>query len=512
MSTNRKLLSGAFGGLLFTGVSMGISFLQLRVLLRHMSMEMAGIWLIFFNLGNYAMFLDLGLTPTLGREISFTAGNLSFSDAERSRRIGTLVRSGTVIVAALSSLVLIVGGPAGWFYLHKITLPSLWPGAQTAWFIYIFATALNLMGQSWFAGIYGLGQVFSEKIIRSASAIFGFILFLAAIWTDRGLPGLAVAYLVQSLFCILLARIALSRLTARASDQGNFDIQVVRGMVVPALKYAATLLGGILVLQTDNIVIASQLGTYLIPNYQAVAKLVTALMTLSMMLVLTSMPLISQAHARNDKPAIVALLNRNLRFTLATMVILGSFLACFTDRVIAVWLGPGHFVGFPILWILLAVMLLEAHYQSMAAATMSTGRLVFVTPALIAGVVNIVLSLVLAKYFGLVGVVSGTMITQILTNDWYVPWYTMRQFDLSLKQHFRSVIAPMLCLVTIMLCLEAGIRMITSHLSNLLSVEIGAVSTLLFGGLGFSLIILSPFERGSIISKLRHYRFRLNGS
>jgi DNA polymerase sigma len=52
MSMNRKLLSGAFGGVTFTAITMVLSFLQLRVLLHHMSLEMAGIWLIFADTGS----------------------------------------------------------------------------------------------------------------------------------------------------------------------------------------------------------------------------------------------------------------------------------------------------------------------------------------------------------------------------------------------------------------------------------------------------------------------------
>ncbi len=508
MSTTRKLLSGAFGGVAFTAVNMGISFFQLRVLLHHMSLVLAGIWLIFMNLGNYAMFLDIGLTPTLGREISFASGNPNLSEDERSERIGTLIRSCTVIVAALSMLVIFVAGPIGWRYLRSITPTGIWHATEFAWVIFTFATALNLVGQGWFAGIYGLGHVFSEKMIRAVSAIVGFIFLVIALIAGAGLLGCAVAFLLQTSLNIILARIVLARATSGATAKGRFNLEIIRGMVGPSLKYAATLLGGILILQTDNLVIASTLGPTYIPDYQAVAKMVTALMSLSMMLVMSSMPLISQAYARNDTPAIVSLLNRNVRFTLSAMVILGTFIACFSDRIIAVWLGNGHFVGFHIVWVLLAVMLLEAHHQSLAATTMSTGRIVFVAPALIAGVLNIIFSVVMAKRFGLLGVVLGTMMSQVITNNWYIPWYTLRQFGLSFKQHLRAVIGPTALLVAIMLSVGFGLRAITTNLSNLISDEIGAVSIPIVGVLCFVLIMVTPSERHTLLKQLRHLGFR----
>jgi O-antigen/teichoic acid export membrane protein len=508
MSMNRKLLSGAIGGLTSSAVNMAASFIQFSILLRHLPLEVAGIWMVFANIASYATFLDMGLTPTLGREISFAAGNPALSEQDRVERIGTLIRSCVTIVVLLSSLVLLFGAPLGWSYLRTIVPQALISQAKPAWFIFIAAAALNLVGQGWFAGIYGLGEVFNEKIVRSLSALLGLLLLVVAVFTNTGFLGLSVAYLIQSICTVLMARFVLSRVSLHATSKGKIDFEVVRELAGPSLKYAATLLGGILILQTDNIVIASTLGPKFVPNYQAVAKMITTLMGLSMMLVMTSMPLASQAYARNNICAMMQLLNRNLRFTLSVMVVFGSFLACFSDRVIQAWLGPNHFVGFPIVWVLLIVMALEAHHQVMAATTMSTGRIVFLVPALIAGALNIAFSVLLARRYGLIGVVLGTMIAQVATNNWYVPWYTMRLFKIKLSELVRSVFTPITCLTAVMLTTGVAVRFSTSLLPSLLSSVVGAACTALVGTAAFSMIMVTRQERGSLLKRLREIGMR----
>ncbi len=491
------------GGLIFSAVGMGCSFVQLSILLRRLPIEIVGIWIIFTNLGSYAMFLDLGLTPTFGREVSFAFANPQLNESARAQSIATLIRSCTTVVALMSLFVLLVGGTLGWIYLRTIVPPSLTRAVEPAWFVFISAAAINLVGQGWFAGVYGLGLVFSEKIIRSFSALLGLVLMTVAVYTHRGFMGLALAYLLQSVAGVVMARVALRRATSSAAAEGRFDLGLVRSLVGPSLKYAATLLGGILILQTDNIVIASTLGPTLVPNYQAVAKIITALMTLAMMLVLTSMPLSSQAHARNDTAAIVTILNRNLRLALGIVIIIGSFFACSADRIIAVWLGTNHFVGFPVVWVLLVVTLLEAYAQAMAAATMSTGRMKFVGPALIAGVVNVFVSIALAGKLGLLGIVLGTMLAQILTNHWYVPWYTIRLFGISLSQHVRGVLLPASTMLVILLGMNAFVRVLTRGMSNLVGVEAGLICTLLVGGLCFGRLMLSTEERAVLLQRSR---------
>jgi O-antigen/teichoic acid export membrane protein len=503
VSVNRRLLSGVLGGLILTAIGVVVSLLQFSILLRHLPLEMAGIWMLFTNLGSYVLFLDLGLSPTLGREISFAAGNPELTDTARAARIETLIRSCTAIVATLAAIVALVGAAGGWGYLRTVVPAELASTTRPAWFVYIAGAALNLVGEGWFAGIYGLGYVFNEKIIRSAGAVLGLLFMTVAVFSGTGFMGLAVAYLLQSLCVLVIVRIALSRLTPHPDARGRFDLHTIRRLIAPSLKYAATLLGGILILQTDNIVIASILGPAVVPNYQAVAKIVTILMSLSMMLVMTSMPIASQAHARGDTPALIELLRRNLHFSLGVMVILGSFVACFIDRFIAAWLGPNHFVGFPIVWVLLTVMLLEVHHQSMAAATMATGRIVFLAPALIAGVINIFISIVLARRFGLIGVVFGTMIAQVTTNNWYAPWYTMRLFKISFLQHVRTVILPVAGLIVSMLSTGFLVRFLTRGLPNIVSVGIGGLSTILVGSSCFIMIMIRTQERGALLKKLR---------
>jgi O-antigen/teichoic acid export membrane protein len=505
MSIARKIVSGFIGGMTLTAVGLVASFIQFSLLLRYLPIEIVGIWMVFTTMGSYVMFFDLGMSPTLGREISFAAGDLELDEAARADRIGTLIRSCTTIVAILAVVVFLIGVSGGWSYLNTVVPRSLTGEIHPAWIIFAAGAALNLIGEGWFAGLYGLGQVFSEKIVRSLGAVFGLIFVSIAIFCHSFI-GLSIAYLLQAMCTILIARYVLFRAGPRVIARGQFQFSTIRMVVGPSLKYAATLLGGILILQTDNLVIASVLGPNLIPNYQAIAKLVSVMMQLSMMLVMTSLPLASQAHARRDTPQLLSLLNRNLRYSLSVMAILGSFVACFADRVILVWLGPNHFVGFGVVWVLLVVMLLETHHQSMAAAIMATGKIVFVTPALIAGVLNIIFSVLLARRYGVIGVVIGTMLAQVTTNNWYAPWYTLRHFKIRFSEHLRTILLPVSGLLIMLVIADIGIRLLTANIPVILSVFAGALCTGIVGLSFFAIIVLTPEERRRFIGALRILR------
>jgi O-antigen/teichoic acid export membrane protein len=503
MGTDRSILRGVFGSMALTAVSVAVSFLQFRLLVDWLPQQVVGLWFLFLSIGGYLILFDLGVSPTLGREISFCSGDETLSAGERADRVGSLIRSCSRVFVCGAVLLFIVGTAGGWAYLGTVSPPSLLNQVRLAWVIFVSGTALSIVGEVWLATLYGMGQIATEKLVRSVGPILGVILIVIALRMKYGLPGLAVAWLLQIVATRLVARCALKRLSPTVLSVGKYDFGLIRRMAVPSIKYAATMLGGILILQTDNVVIASVLGTAEIPGYQAVAKLVTLMMTLSMMLIVTSTPFLSKAHIRQDVTEIKRLLNRNLRFSLSIMSVLGCFLACFADRIIALWLGWQHFVGFGVVWVLIVVMLLEAHHTSMAAATMATGSMVFVAPALLAGVLNIVASVYLARHYGLLGVALGTMCAQVVTNNWYVPFYTMRQFGISLSEHFFSVLLPLGKLFVVLLVAGLAARSVLSKLSDFPAIIVGGTIIVGAGLFVFVLVVLSAEERVQFVSEVR---------
>lgn len=505
MGSDRQIARGLLGSMLFAAVNLCVAVIQFRLVVTRLSAGTAGLWMLFLSMVGYLIFFDLGISPTLGREVSFCVGNQDLGDEERTFRIRSLVHSCMLVFVWLSVAAILVGMPIGCAYLRSVSPPSLLNQVQIAWVILATGAALNLIGEVWFAVLYGSGQVAIEKTLRSAGQVLWLLLTAVALFLHLGLIGLASAWTVQGIFTRLLAGHFYRKLYNTSSRRPIFDAALVRSLAIPSLKYAATLLGGILILQTDNLVIASVLGTAKIPGYSALAKLVTTMMSLAMMLVVTTTPFLSQAHASHRVDEIKRLLYRNMRVSLSVLVIFGTVIAVFADRIIAVWLGPHQFIGFGVVWVLLGVMLLEAHHVAMATATMATGKIVFVVPAILAGVLNIGASIFLAHRLGLLGVALGTLCAQLVTNNWYVPFYTMRHFGIRIAEHAAQVLIPIGRLIIAVATVAALCRLATSGASDLVAIVVAALCIVLVGGLVFYFTIMTDGDRVSVSSILARY-------
>ena len=117
-----------------------------------------------------------------------------------------------------------------------------------AWIVFFASSAFNLLGQGWFAGLYGMGRVFAVRMLQTASLVLGFALVVGALLFGWGLQGMAWTSLRQSACTVAAASILLQQTMQAGPDRGKVDFSLIRGMFGPGLKYTATVLGGVLIL------------------------------------------------------------------------------------------------------------------------------------------------------------------------------------------------------------------------------------------------------------------------
>jgi O-antigen/teichoic acid export membrane protein len=328
-----------------------------------------------------------------------------------------------------------------------------------AWCVFSVGAAVNLWTSASFSALYGLGHMATERIIRAVSLIIGLVLTLGLLYAGTGIIGLAIASALQALMSrVIVSLVLYGKYNDLLTMHSDFNIRIAKKIMVPSLKWAVMGLGTIMIFQTDNVIIASVLGPAFIPSYDAATKIVITIMSFSLLIVSATSTQISKAFAEADNTLVFLLLSQSVKLSLAAVIFFVSFFGVFGDFVFDFWLGNGRFVGFPILWTLLLMVLLEAHHVSLAGATVATGHVVFALPALVAGLLNIFISLFLAHHLGLWGVALGTFIAQLLTNNWYAPYVALKHFRIPLTSHIKTILIPSLVMLSILLIANYFLR------------------------------------------------------
>ena len=494
---NRHIARGAVSSIVFTSTSVVVALVQLRLIVHFLPSDLAGLWLLFLTVGSYVAFFDLGISPTVGREMSFAIGLTGADEQGRTRRIHELLQTLWHVLRVLALAAGVVSIAAGEIVILASKHYRDNRTVQLTWALFGLGASLNLLGGSALAGLYGLGRVATEKLIRSASLVVGLALTAAALMFNWGILGLAIAWLMQGAVTGVLGWYYLRRALPdifRLSCSPNWEL--AKKLAGPSLKFALIQLGAIFILQSANPLIAITLGTSAIPPYEALSKIAATMMTLALLIVNSSAPYFSMAYAAGEYDDLRKLLARNLQLGIGLIIVLGAFVAVNGDRVVAVWLGRSRFAGFFVLWVLLFMVLLEVHHVIFATAVMAAGQIVFVWAALISGALNLILALSLVGRFGLLGIALAIAIAQLLTNNWYVPYVSVRLFKIPVGQLVRTIWLPLLFLLVGEIMADILVRRLPGLSDDTLaSLAVTFVTSTCIGVLFWVWLVLQPGER-----------------
>ncbi|MBE2286888.1 MAG: polysaccharide biosynthesis C-terminal domain-containing protein [Prosthecobacter sp.] len=455
MSATRSIFFGATASWFSRGVTILLGLVLLPVLFRTLPKEELGVWLLLGQTWASFGILDLGFGVTLTRHIAFAKGK-SGSDpntrltASTLQEIADLLSTGCRIYRVLSVVSLLLAFTLGAFYLRTLTLidvpaVSVW----SAWTILCVSFALNIWATPWTCLLQGVGYVGWDALLNSFVNALTLVGQIIAALLGGGLVSLAIIAVAGA----LAQRFVFFAFARRNRPElfhlkGTWQADAFRHMCPLALRAWVTAVGGSLILYTDQFVIASLEGAAELPSYRAAWVLVHNLTIVAITFGAASSVFVSHLWQEQKFAQVHRLLLRNIR--LGWLVMLGSStVLCFAGKsLFDIWLGPGHFVGLPLLIAFLITETLETQCYIIACATRATGDEAFPFSSLAAGLVKIVLSVNLAARFGLLGVAFGTLFALLVTNHWYVPWRGLTRLRFSKSQFLRDAVLPCVAFTT----------------------------------------------------------------
>jgi hypothetical protein len=158
------------------------------------------------------------------------------------------------------------------------------------------------------------------------------------------------------------------------------------------------------------------------------------------------------------------------------------------------------------------MLTLEAQQTILKMSSRATEDEKYVTCALTAGVLNIFFTWYLIKPFGLLGVAMGTMLAQLLTNNWYGVYRPVVRLKLDFLVYLKKVLG--LWLIVLLSCLSLCLLIKKWLISSALAFDLLVVSiNLILCGIVFIIVvwrsILSQNEKQIIFDRLIKFRCNL---
>ena len=434
--SSRKNLFNSISGAFLALATIATSFLQFKLFYLYLGSNDTGFWLLLLAIGSFINLLDLGLGPTLGREIAFRFSK----NTKKYDEIGKLITSTRIIYIFISSLILFSGISFAFGYEFEKQ------GYKLAYLFFIFGIFIQILTASNNAILFGTGNIISERIVRGTAVILNLLLSYLFLLNGYGVISLGISWFLGHFLSRVMSIFLIRRVTKnfpipRMLDFSRKDFLINLSLLFkPSLKYALTALGAALIFKSDVLIISSVLGVAEVPNYEALIRVILAIQTVTFLISRSSTTAYSQMYADANLASIKDLLFKNVKFIMGLVAIPVVFLAFFMSEVIDIWIGSGNFLGYSFTYVFLIFLVLEVHHVIHAQAVMATGKIVFYKPALIAGMLNLILSVLLSFNYGLLGIAIGTLLSQLLTNNWYAPYTSIRLFKINREEYLGLII------------------------------------------------------------------------
>jgi O-antigen/teichoic acid export membrane protein len=491
------------------GASILLNLVQLPLLYRYLDSSTLGLWFLMIGAQTAVGLFDLGFGPTLQRRIAFARGEcgsdprVQLDGAARQKVLDLLATARRFyFFMAISVFVVLFGGGALYKKLLSSDIGQV-RDLSLAWLILSLGFATNTI--AWYVDsiLNGMGNIGWSNMI---STVLG-ILSLAAIWfalsLGTGLVGLAVVWAVRGILGPLLGWLVITRTHPWVRQgQGSWQREGFLSMVRPSVKFWLAVVANFLLVGMPRYFIGAMLGIQAVPDFTATYLVLSNIQAVFLSMATVSTPLLSQVWRREGAPGLPKYVFPPIKLVLPLLVFSNGLVMVYGAEIFKLWLGPGHFVGYPILTILCILLLLEAHHAMWQTPLVATEQLGFYKYTLLDGLISAVLIPILTNFLGLMGTALAMTIPRIFTDNWIIPLFGLRLLKIPVRKYLAQIIAPVVFLGSGFVLFSALIK---HEVANLLwAVLAQIVLVLLAGGIWGRHLGLTPANIKVRLARLRN--------
>ncbi len=312
---------------------MGLAFVPLYI--KYLGIESYGLIGIFALLQAWLSLLDMGIAPTLSREMArFTGG------AQETQSIRDLLRSIEIIGCCIAVIIALgIWAASGWLASNWLRAEKLPVGVVAhAFTIMGVVTALRFIENIYRSGIGGLQRQVVLNIVLSVTATFrGFGAVGILIWFSPTIEAFFVWQGIVSIITVGLFAIVLYCTLPVAAHVARFSLTALKEIKHFALGMVAITFLALLLTQVDKILLARLLTLEAFGYYALAGTVVNALYILPGPVTVAIYPRFTELVARDDVATLIALYHKGAQLVTVVMGTAAIVLIVFGDVVVTLW-------------------------------------------------------------------------------------------------------------------------------------------------------------------------------
>ena len=451
MSTAEKFIRNLLSN--WAGMILGllISFLLAPYVVRKLGNTYYGVWNIIMDMTGYLGLLEMGVRQSI---IRYVAKYRAVDDMDSLNRITSSAFSiygVTSLVAAVISLGLAALFP----YLVTVSTGTI-PVAR--WVIVI--TGLNVAQGLIFSVYFGVILGIQRYDVLAKTGVVVAIIKAGAtvllLMNGFGLIALSLLHMVlnlaYSMYAIYYCKKEIPGLEIRFRMYGSEWSGKIFNY---SFKTFVMFIGQKIVYYSDSIVIGIMLGPAYVTYFVIGASLTEYMRRIVVQMTQMFTPLTSELQARGEEEKISDVLMQGTKMSLIIALPISIVFISMGKRFISLWMGKeyGPLSGEVLIVLTIAHLFSVAQYTTEDILQGLNKHQVCATCRCVEAVANLILSIVLIRSWGIIGVAVGTAIPHLATALFAYPYFITRAVKVNFREYVvRSYLAPILSSVPFLAC------------------------------------------------------------
>ena len=477
-----KNVSATWLGLL---VHVAVGFFLSPFILHKLGDNAFSLWVLVFSLTGYYGVLDLGIRSSIVRYVA------RFAATGDENNLAKFLSTGVAFYVLVSLIVLLLTG-IGFFHLQSIFKipPDLLESSRVLFVLSGACIALSFPLGVFAAVLEGLQKFSWLHLSQIGITLLRGLLIAIALTRGGGLVALGIITVAMTLVGYLIImwlayRAFPLRFSSQCVDSKSFW-QMLRysGFVFMIL------VADRLRFQTGPILVGAMISSSAVAYFAIGSKLVEYSTSAVRSMAVIFTPMSSHLHATGDVVRLrqtLVLGNRAcalITFPLcAVIVILGR-------SIIEVWVGASYLSSYLVLVILSVPRTLYLAQSTSTKILLGMGRhRMLATVLLLEGGVNIVVSVLLSRHFGIAGVALGTAIPLTVTSVFFLPRHVCHELQISVRTFLtQAYLLPLTLCVPLVGVLLFMTKEFPAHHYGSLAIQVACGGLVYCGGLALALL------------------------
>jgi O-antigen/teichoic acid export membrane protein len=403
-----------------------IMIMVVPIYLNYVSELHYGYWLTILSVIAWITLTDLGIGMALTREL-IKINSLARDEIRLNKLISTAFFTFFI-------LGLIFFGIGGILYFLLPELLSIPEGDlkifNSTYIICIVSGALVLPFNCFSAIIESNKKLTLNRSIAIVSSLIGLLIgVILIVFTEIGIMSLAIGMLLKILFQGVFSIYFSLRVQYFNLKLSLFDKTILKRLFSFGGYLQVSRIANTVAVSADNIIITFLMGAVWVTPYNLTVKLANFFgIAIASKIPIALFPSITSMVVNKEFEKLRILVRKMLSLLTRLSLFAGCFVYFINEEFVTLWVGGDNFGGFKLNLIFVYWILFETIVRGTTMIIYAFGDLkklaIF---SIYEAVSNLVLSLILGKYYGLVGVALATALSRTFTIGIYLPSFLWKK-------------------------------------------------------------------------------------